>query len=351
MKKILFFSTLFTVFVMVLISCNQPASKETAQNDNVRHYRHIQFSETPWDAIKGTHPLTAEEAKVINNYKFTYDDQDRLVSVAYCRGEEVLGYGDLDAARVEITYEGNNETHLYFDEKGQPAEIQGSVFKSVYLLDDNGMRIGLKFYDKDGNPVENRNKISSYTWSKLPDGMVRENRYNLMGLEVILNEFCPFYELRFTYDGNGFVTRMANYEADTLYNCTAENCGDIGVSYFTFNNNDKGDLEQFTVYNMTGQMSNLYWGWAKFVNKVDENGYVMETAYFDQDDEYLGGKSTPVRQYLYDEHGAVVEVKMMDQDRNIINHPTNGVATIKYNYDKLGHPTDTLRYDKDLAAI
>ncbi|MEZ4999713.1 MAG: hypothetical protein R2744_03225 [Bacteroidales bacterium] len=47
-----------------------------------------------------------------------------------------------------------------------------------------------------------------------------------------MNPFCPFYELRFEYDDNGFVTRMSNYQADTLYNCTAENCGDIGSLIF-----------------------------------------------------------------------------------------------------------------------
>jgi hypothetical protein len=101
------------------------------------------------------------------------------------------------------------------------------------------------FLDKDGSMVENRNKIHSYTWSILPDGMVRELRYNLKGEETVMNPFCPFYELRFTYNDKGYATRMANFKADTLYNCTAENCGDIGVSYFTFSPNQNGDLENF----------------------------------------------------------------------------------------------------------
>ena len=62
--------------------------------------------------------------------------------------------------------------------------------------------------------------------------------------ETIMNPFCPFFELRFSYNDKGYVTRMANYMADTLYNCTAENCGDIGVSYFTFEPNEDGDVEE-----------------------------------------------------------------------------------------------------------
>jgi YD repeat-containing protein len=199
--------------------------------------------------------------------------------------------------------------------------------------------------------VENRNKIHSYMWSVLPDGMVRELRYNLKGEETVMNPFCPFYELRFTYNDKGYATRMANFKADTLYNCTAENCGDIGVSYFTFKPNQYGDLEEFSVFNVTGQMSNLYWGWSKRVTKVDENGYVIESRVFDQDNEYVKGKLIPVVQNTYDSHGALTEVKNMDKDGNVINSPDNGVAITEYKYDELGNRTETLTFDKDKTPV
>jgi YD repeat-containing protein len=166
-----------------------------------------------------------------------------------------------------------------------------------------------------------------------------------------MNPFCPFYELRFSYNDKGFMTRMANYKADTLYNCTAENCGDIGVSYFTFKPNEKGDVESFSVFNVFGQMSNLYWGWSKRINKVDENGYVTETAVFDQDDEYVSGKLVPVTQNVYDNHGALIEVREMDKDRNLINNPENGVAITEFKYDELGNRTETLSYDKNRVPV
>jgi YD repeat-containing protein len=166
-----------------------------------------------------------------------------------------------------------------------------------------------------------------------------------------MNPFCPFYELRFTYDASGYVTRMANYDNDTLYNCTAENCGDIGVSYFVFKNNEQGDLLEFSVHNVTGQMSNLYWGWAKRVNVVDANGYVVETTLYDQDNEFLGGKGIPVTQSVYDEHGAMIKRISMDKDKNVINDPNNGVAITEYKYDETGRRIETLRYDKDGKVV
>lgn len=330
-------------FIFGLNACSQ---KPSGTQDNVKYFRHIQFSETPWDVEKGTHPLTSREAETVNNYKFTYNDKNQLVSVEYNRNGVLLNYSSLGAAKITYTYEGNKQIKHFFDENGEPKE-NGGAFTYEYTLNDSGMRIAMQFLDKNGQPTENRNKIHNYKWSRLSDGMIQELRYNLAGDEVIMNPFCPFYELRFSYDNNGYAIRMANYEADTLYNCTAENCGDIGVSYFLFENSKQGDLKKFSVHNTIGQLSNLYFGWAKRVNEVDENGYIVQTTMYDQDDEYVAGQNVPVTQSVYDKHGALVKRISMDENKNIVNHPGNGVAVTEYKYDDKGRRTETLRYDKD----
>jgi len=333
-----------------IISCTGKTTQKN-MHSGVEYYRNLQFSETPYDIEKGTHPLTADKAKTINSYKFTYDNSGRLLSVEFVRNNVLLGYSSMGgAAKIVYEYKANKQIKHYFNKNNEPIESAG-IFAAEYTLDANGNRTGLMFFGKDGTMVENRNKIHSWTWSILPDGMVRELRYNLANEETVMNPFCPFYELRFSYNDKGYVTRMANYMADTLYNCTAENCGDIGVSYFTFTPNEYGDVESFSVFNVIGQMSNLYWGWSKHINKYDENGYVLETASFDQDDEYVGGKLVPVTQNVYDSHGALIEVKSMDKDRNVINSPENQVAITEYKYDELGNRTETLRFDKDRVPV
>lgn len=340
-----------TVLIIAgLAACNQTPAKKTA-NTGTMYYRNLLFSETPWDTERGTRELTAEEAKDVNCYKFNYDDNSRLLSVEFVRGDELLPYGSLGgAAKITYEYSGDKQIKRFFDENNEQIE-SGGVFTAEYTLDEEGVRTGLKFFGKDGQPVENRNKINYYVWKILPDGKLQEKRYNLADEETVMNPFCPFYELRFTYNDKGYVMDMANYMGDTLYNCTAENCGDIGVSYFEFEPSEYGDVLSFSVYNVTGQMSNLYWGWSRRVSKYDENGYVLETALFDQDNEYVGGKSVPVTQYSYDKHGSVIEVRNMDKDRNVINNPANGVAITEYKYDEKGNRTETIRYDKDRVPV
>ncbi len=340
------------IFILVLglivASCTGNKKSQLQANSGIKYYRDLLFSETPYDIQRGTHPITPEEAKTINAYKFTYDDSGRLASVEYCRNNVLLGYSSMGGGTAKITYDyqGNKQTEHYFDKDDQPIEHNG-VFAVQYMLNDKGQRTGSMFLGKDGSMVENNNKIHSYTWSVLPNGKVKELRYNLKGEETVMNPFCPFYELRFSYNDKGYPIKMENYRADTLYNCTAENCGDIGVSYFKFYPDQAGDIDTFAVFNVIGQMSNLYWGWSKRVTQYNENGYPVKVTYFDQDDEYVGGKLVPVTEYTYDDHGAVTEVKSLDENGNLINNPANGVAITDYKYDDLGHRTETLRYDKD----
>ena len=333
----------------MIAGCSGTGGKNNT-GSNVEYYRTLLFSETPYDLEKGTHKITAGQAKTINSYKFTSDKDGKLLSVEYQRGDSLLDYGSLQgAARIVYEYKGNTQDKSWYNTKGERIESQG-VWTAEYTLNDKGVRTGLKFFGKDGQPVENRNKINYYVWSVLPDGMVRELRYNLKNEETVMNPFCPFYELRFTYNDKGYVTRMANFKADTLYNCTAENCGDIGVSYFAFNTNESGDLENFSVYNVKGKMSNLYWGWSKRLSKYDQNGYVTETTLIDQDNEYVSGKLVPVTEYSYDDHGAVTEIRNLDKERKPVNNLSDTVSVTKYTYDKVGKRTGVLKFDKDGVA-
>jgi len=340
---------LFAIVTVVLSSCSPKPAQPEAQ-ENVKYYRGLLFSETAWDLERGSHELTSEEAKTVNNYKFTLNENGQIVSVEYNRNDNLLDYSSLGAAKITYTYEGDLQVKHFFNEKGEPAKNGGaSVYE--YTLDPDGMRVAMRFLDETGQPVENRNKIHNYIWTKLPDGMIKEVRFNLAGESIIMNPFCPFYELRFSYNANGYVTRMANYENDTLYNCTAENCGDIGVSYFQFKTNDHGDVLSFSVHNTVGQLSNLYWGWAKRINEYDANGYVTETSIYDQDDEFIGGKGIPITQSVYDDHGSVIKRISMDKDKVVMNDPDSGVAITEYKYDETGRRIETLRYDKDGKVV
>jgi len=123
------------------------------------------------------------------------------------------------------------------------------------------------------------------------------------------------------------------------------------VSYFAFINNSEGDVLSFSVHNTTGNLSNLYWGWAKRINEVDVNGYVVKTEVYDQDDEFVGGNQIPVTKSEYDEHGALVQTVNIDKNGEVTNNPANGIAYTKYDYDDKGMRTGATYFDKEMNPV
>jgi len=200
MNRLAFPVILSFIVGIMIISCTGKTTQKNLHS-GVEYYRGIQFSETPYDTEKGTHALTAKEAETVNSYKFTYDESGRLVSVEFVRNNVLLGYGSMGGA-AKITYEytpDNKQIKRFFNKDNEQIESAGA-YTYEYTLDAKGIRTGMMFRGKDGAMVENRNKIHSWKWSILPDGMVRELRYNLAGVETVMNENCPFYELRFSYN-------------------------------------------------------------------------------------------------------------------------------------------------------
>ena len=68
----------------------------------------------------------------------------------FVRNNVLLGYSSMGgAAKIVYDYIGNKQIKHYFNKDNEPIE-SGGVFAAEYTLDENGIRIGLMFTDKDG---------------------------------------------------------------------------------------------------------------------------------------------------------------------------------------------------------
>ena len=185
------YKILFVAIIAIGLNACNSKQKQTEVTDNVKYYRHIQFTETPWDVEKGTHSLSADQAKTVNNYKFTWNENKQLVSIEYNRNGVLLDYSSTGGAKITYTYEGDKQIKHFFNAKNEPVKNGGaSVFE--YTVNDDGMRVAMRFLDENGEPTENRNNIYNYAWKRLDNGMIQELRYNLAGEEIVMNPFCPF---------------------------------------------------------------------------------------------------------------------------------------------------------------
>ena len=111
-----------------IMSCTN-GQKGKNLHTGVEYYRSLQFSETPYDLEKGTHKLSADQAKTINSYKFTYDKSGRLVSVEYVRNNILLGYSSMGgAAKIVYEYADNKQIKHFFTKDNINAEFFNSAF-------------------------------------------------------------------------------------------------------------------------------------------------------------------------------------------------------------------------------
>ena len=77
---------IITLLAIIIVSCTGRTNVKNIHK-GVEYYRNLQFSETPYDIEKGTHPLTTDQSKTVNSYKFTYDNSGRLLSVEFVRND------------------------------------------------------------------------------------------------------------------------------------------------------------------------------------------------------------------------------------------------------------------------
>lgn len=186
-----------------------------------KHYKHLIFRETPYSSTKGRNPISEEMAMGENHFKLTYDDADRLVKTEYRRGNQLLSpmrAGMYDAMynlapSVHIKYSGNLEIRHFFDEEGNQIANQMNVYKTVYEYNDAGERIGVKYFDKDDNPMNNAWGIFEYTWKKVSEHSVLEQRKNVDGTLIPIRPNYMFMDVLYTYDESGMLLSMKNLDA------------------------------------------------------------------------------------------------------------------------------------------
>lgn len=186
-----------------------------------KYYKHLVFRETPYAATKGRNPISEEMARNENHFKLTYDSADRLVKVEYRIGDQLISTartGMYDALHdvapaMHIEYSGNLEIRHFFDEEGNQATNRMKVYKAVYEYDAAGERIGLKHFDRDDNPMNNAWGIFEYTWKKMSENSVLEQRKNMDGELVSIRPNYLFMNVLYTYDKNGMLVSMRNVDS------------------------------------------------------------------------------------------------------------------------------------------
>ncbi len=252
------------------------------------YFTALPFRETPFADLKGIHPITRDQARAKNHFRFEYDGEGRLIRVTFLLGDIPRPLNDhtdnffFQTPRVDIAYEDGRETRRFFDEHGNPAGMRG-VFREVYELDDLGYRKRLTFYNSAGERIENDWGIAEYVWTIQKNGLVIEDHFNLAGEVVPKRPNLPFMRLRLHYGPSGWLALMENYGTENRLVNNAMNAAQDKLEYEA-----DGDMRVWNVYDENEQrVKGNSPGVARGIREFDSNGYVVRSYYEDENGERM----------------------------------------------------------------
>ncbi|WP_100642389.1 hypothetical protein [Alteromonas facilis] len=342
-------------------------SSNKLEHNETSYFRHIMFRETPYAPYRGIYPLDESTPPNAAHYQFKQDRQGRITQITYqqkdalIRGNEVWDSFIWFAPRVDIAYEGNTETHTYYDSDGNRIAAHGNVYTAIYELNNNNQRVALRFYDQQGNASESEWNIHRYEW-RHANGKVYEKRLNLNDEQQPLRPVFTFYEVELEYDRDGKLVFVRNLG---LTGEPTNNESGAGIDRITYDHN--GNFSRWQVYDKDGKPvegnrpmvhlgEHLYdangnkvgmrgfdrygkqitfsWGIYEHVRAFNQYGNMVEHAMYNAD----GSLS---RHLLIEYNQAQTEItwlKSIDEQRQLVNSPMlGGAAALQYEYSTDGN--------------
>ncbi len=312
----------------------------------VIYYSTIEFVETPLSYIKGSVPLKSDVALSRNHYRFSYDSQNKLVSIAFYNGSTQKKPNHtanlfMLAHRMEFSYRDAIEKITFFDTKGKRTAVLGNCSAFVFRLNKLGFRESLHFLDVSGNSIENSWNIFEYKWIYTNDGAVIEDRYDKNGEQVSIRPGFEFYRLKLYFNMLGHITLMQNIDKDGNL---VENSS--GASQDKITTNANGNFLQWQVLDNKHQLEkgngpDVAKGHQKF-NKFgyesglehrDENNRPMYSAY-----------GICISKTQFDKFGNISERAFYNEAKKPSNHKIAGYHKLKMKWDKYGNSRESLSY-------
>ncbi|EDM43349.1 hypothetical protein SCB49_01302 [unidentified eubacterium SCB49] len=303
-----------------------------------KYFKHLVFRETPFSETKGRIPLTEKEVLNVNYFKLDYDSINRLILVEYKYNQNLIELnrsGILDgkralASKTQIIYDENTETRLFFDVDNKPTTNGMGVFKEVYSYNKKGKRVGLKFYDKNDEPINNSWNVSEYTWKHINNNAVLETRKDVKGANVTMRPYYKFYNVLYKFNDKGLLLSMNNVDHELkLIN---DETG-IAIDKATYDKNN--NLINFKFFNAENEPEvGSFLGTAGGFATYDKNGNCLKYATVGLDGNYQVDKRSndAYSKYKFDSIGNLIERSNYDIGNKI--QIRNGVTSVKYIYNQ-----------------
>lgn len=314
----------------------------------------------------------------------------------------------INAPQTRVSYSGNKETHSFFDRFGNRIAVMGAVWEKVYTKDRYGRNIRLQFKNSEGEFVADNFENVVYEWTHSMEGSVVEVRRNRENKLTPLRGAFEFLRTRISYGADGHVNALHNIdEQGALVNAP---CGAATLRYFydSFGRFDRWEvydkvgkstkgpshtngeqnvfegyyLADIVFFNESGGPATHWSGVERWNFNYDRFGNITKLSFQNADGKAKDANNgyasihfewTPDGRHLLSqsyhgelgqlkEHrtsgvattrnmrnakGLIEETRYLDANNKLVNRTDNGVAYIRYEYDKNNALVATTRLNVD----
>ncbi len=242
------------------------AVNSTSFAQSTSYYRQLRYNHvSPYIDVVGIYPIDSSTASTTSHYVFKYDKSKRLIEIInnHYFTEKVHPLASLGAHRVVLSYQDGIETRTFYDSNNMRIWNDRHVYKEVFLIDENGLRKKLNFYDLANKPMESNWKITEYQWEQSKEFII-ERRYNLLGKVVPLSPYFMFGITGIVLNENG--VPKGHYNLSERLEIIENN---DGVASYQDTYDQIGNHIQYTYHDKEDNLTMNQWGFAVGEKKYD----------------------------------------------------------------------------------
>jgi len=302
------------------------------QNGAYLHWNIDHTQRTPHPA----HPLSPDEAAVVNHYAVQYDGEGRLSKVTFMHKGKPASGGDHGAASVEFHYTPDKTTETYSNPDGSPASARG-IFRKVYHHAGGGFWTHVTFENEDGSPAKLAGGYSEVRVIRDEAGrVIKETRHDREG--GMVPEHNGFPHANFVYDDRGFARyRQFADDSGKLQN------GSLGYARVAFKFDPHGNFLEEHAEDASGEPATLSAGFHRIEwREFNQYGMPARVYYFDTGGYVYQPYAFSVREYLpTTQRSSIAYFGPMQEP---VMHP-QGFHRINYEYAEDGSVLSRTRID------
>jgi len=313
MKRI---SKLLLIFIIfTTISCS-------IKNHTIEYYRHI-VDQGDKPAI-GRYQIDEESAKEVNCYRFSFDDNGKVINVEFLK-EGKLHYDlqlvGVGAARILIEYLSGGSRISYENEFGEQVPNNEGIHIIRREIDRNKNQLLIANYNKEGMPAADSSGAYKYLVKFNKNGYP-SNKYFLNEMGDTITGSLERYEIRYRYDERNNLIEEANYGKDgQLFE------DEIGIAFYKYKYDIYGYCSEMRCYDIKGQLKeNIKDGYCSVISEHDSKGNLTKA-------DYLNLNGNTIIRIIYNTNWEISEMLFH------ISHPSSNKladACIDYIHHVLG---------------